>query len=425
MAAQNNADVLALQLEKVHKKVPVLFDINDTFYSQAEKRPVDIISSRDMRIPLEMHPGGYFGQYNPDGGDLGRGSAPDYDKAVISTVDFRYALEWTKKAEWATNKDVKAVINVFQQNLAKSMPRFRNQMDAMCMTSGNGVLGTVESFSTGGGTDTAVLSNDFGVKLLMYGQKINVYSSNLSTQRTTPGSEPEITYRDVPSRTIKFAAVAGLQNGDVIVIEGVSGASPTSLLGVPYHVNNASTGSWLGFTRSSTPEVRATRVNAAGAAFTLPFPRLAINLMMDRIETNGNNKALSVRAWMHPCQVQAYENLGMIVSEIHKTVKDEGLNRYFGNGRGEGMQMAGAPVSSHYKWNKKRIDFLHMEYWGRAEMVPPGFYTSDGRRLFEVRGSSGGVVTSTLMYLVSSWNLFTSNPLTNSYIDDLAIPSGY
>src|SRR5690606_33779362 len=202
--AQNNNDVLALQLEKVHKKVPVLFDINDTFYSQIEKRPVDIISTRDMRIPLEMHPGGYFGQYNPDGGDLGRGSAPDYDKAVINTVDFRYALEWTKKAEWATNRDTKAVLNVFQQNLAKSMPRFRAHMDSMTMTSGNGVLGTVESVSDDGVTDTAVLTNDFGVKLLAYGQKINVYNSTLATQRTTPGSEPAISYRDIPTRTIKF-----------------------------------------------------------------------------------------------------------------------------------------------------------------------------------------------------------------------------
>lgn len=423
--AQNNNDVLALQLEKVHKKVPVLFDINDTFYSQVEKRPVDIISTRDMRIPLEMHPGGYFGQYNPDGGDLGRGSAPDYDKAVINTVDFRYALEWTKKAEWATNRDTKAVLNVFQQNLAKSMPRFRAHMDSMTMTSGNGVLGTVESVSDDGVTDTAVLTNDYGVKLLAYGQKINVYNSTLATQRTTLGSEPAISYRDIPTRTIKFPHVSGITAGDKIVIEGVSGASPVSLLGVPYHVNSSSTGSWLGFTRSTTPEVRATRVNAAGAAFTLPFPRLAINQMMDRIETVGNNKTINIQAWMHPCQVQAYENLGMIVSEIHKTAKDEGLNRYFGNGRGEGMQMSGAPVRSHFKWNKRRIDFLHMDFWGRAEMVPPGFYTSDGRRLFEVRGSSGGVVTSTLLYLVASWNLFTSNPQTNAYIDDLAIPSGY
>jgi hypothetical protein len=66
-----------------------------------------------------------------------------------------------------------------------------------------------------------------------------------------------------------------------------------------------------------------------------------------------------------------------------------------------------------------------MDSWGRAELKKPGFYTSDGRKIFEVRGLDGGVAASTLLYLVASWNLFTSNPQENAYIDNLAIPAGY
>lgn len=422
MAAQSNADVLALQLERVEKKINTLFEVNDTFYSMVEKNAdVRVVSSQDMRIPLEIAPGGYFGQYNPDGGNLGRGSAPIYENALVPTVHFRYALEWTKKAEWATQGDAKAVANIFQRNIAKAMPRFRGHLDSMCMTGGNGVLGTVASTSNSGGVDTIVLDGDFGVKLLMRGQKINVYNSALTTQRTTPGSEPEITYRDVGTRTIKVATVTGLTAGDKIVIEGVSGASPVSLLGVPYHVSNSTSGSWLGFTRSSTPEIRATRVDAGGSGLTVPFPRLVLTMMRDRMDNSGSKRP-NVKAWMHPAQVAAYEQLGMLVSDINRTPKGgEGLDLYFG----ENMSMAGVPVMANYKWDKRRIDFLNMDSWGRAEFHKPGFYTSDGRKYFEVRGSDGGVVTSTLMYLVASWNLFTMNPQENAYIDNLSIPAGY
>jgi len=417
---QNVADTLAIQLEKIEKKIEVLYEIEDTFYSQVEKSAdATPVNTRDMKIPLQFAPGGYFGQYNPDGGNLGRGSGPHYENAVIPIVDFRYALEWTKKAEWATQGDAKAIISVFNKNMASAMPHFRAHMDSMCMTGGNGVLGTVTATSNAGGFDTIVLDVDFGVKLLMEGQKINLYSSALA-QQTVPGDEPEIVFRDVPTKTIRVATIpGGVAVGDKIVIEGVSGASPVSLLGVPYHVSNSTAGTWLGFTRSTTPAIRASRVDAGGSGLSLPFPRLALNLLGDR---SGSMKKPNIKAWMHPAQAAAYESLGMLVTTIDKdSGGSQGMDLYFGGN----MTMAGVPIQQSFKWDKRRIDFLNMDSWGRAELKKPGFYTSDGRKLFEVRGLDGGVAASTLLYLVASWNLFTSNPQENAYIDNLAIPAGY
>jgi hypothetical protein len=422
---QNVADTLAVQLERIEKKISVLYEVEDTFYSQVEKSTDAVqVNTRDMKIPVQFAPGGYFGQYNPDGGNLGRGSGPRYENAVIPIVDFRYALEWTKKSEWATSGSTQSIINTFNKNMAAAMPHFRAHMDSMCMTGGKGVLGTITAYSTAGGFDTVVLDVDFGVKLLMEGQKINIYNSAMALQKTVLGEEPEINFRDVPTKTIRFAAVSGANGvpavGDKIVIEGVSGPDPISLLGVPYHVNNSSTGTWLGFTRSSTPAIRASRVDAGGSGLSLPFPRLALNLLGDR--SNNTMKMPNVKAWMHPAQAAAYESLGMLVTTIDKDSNgSQGMDLYFGGK----MTMAGVPIQQSYKWDKRRIDFLNMDSWGRAELKKPGFYTSDGRKLFEVRGLDGGVVTSTLLYLVASWNLFTSNPQENAYIDNLAIPAGY
>jgi hypothetical protein len=415
----NSASVIATEMEKVTKKVPVLYDMDDLFYTEIEKRPVEVISERDMRIPMNLRPGGYFGYYDPDGGDLGIGSGPDWQKGVINTNHFKIGIQWTKKAEWGTDSSSKAVINTFRELMAKAMPEFRKQSDNQCHTAGNGILGVVSTQGPGpGGTTELKLNTDgYEIRLLRFGQRINFYNAAQTVQKTVNPSK--IVYYDVNSAIIRVSpAVAGLVAGDVITPEGLSGPTPTGLFGIPYHISNSSVGLWLGYDRATTPEIRANGVDAGGAALALPFPRLAINLIGDRV---GINERTKLQARMHPCQVQAYEDLGQLVSIIQKQASDEALNLYFS----DNIRMAGAPVKQDYSHDKKRIDIMKMETWGRAELHPAGFYEVDGRRMFEMRGPSGGVATSQIFYIVASWNLYTDNPAAQSYIYNLAVPTGY
>lgn len=423
--ALTESQVIANELERVTPKVPTLFDRDAMFYANVEKRPVEKISNRDMRIPLELRPGGNFGHYDPDGGDMSRGDGPTFDKAVINTVHLRHAVEWTKKSEIATDDQRKAVLNTFRHLLAKSMSEFRRQVDSLCMTSGNGVLATVTSSSNAGGQDTIVCTTDgYGVRLLRFGQYVNIYDTTLATRRTTDpatfptGTGQKITYLDGPTKTFKLPTTAGLTAGDKVVVSGLSGASPVSLLGVGYHHNSASTGTWLGFDRATVPEIRSNSVDASGAGLALSYARLAMNKVGDRL---GADQVQKVTAWMHPCQKQAYEEMGQLISSIQKQSKEEGLNLYFN----DNMQIAGAPIRTSYSWDKKRIDFVLNEVWGRAEMDAPGFHTVDGRKIFELRGSSGGVAAAQIFYITASFNLFVNNPVACTYISNLAVPSGY
>jgi hypothetical protein len=412
---QTESMVVATELERVLPKVPTLFDRDDVFYSQIEKRPVEVISARDMRIPLELRPGGYFGYFDPENGDLGVGDAPTYDKAVISTVNMKHAIQWTTKSQWATDDKRKAVLQNLRELLAKSMKEFRRQVDSQCMTAGTGVLATVTSESSGTFTCT---TDGYGVRLLRYGQRVSVYNAARTTNRTASGPV-KITAIDLANKTFTTTpAVAGVIATDVILPEGLTGSTPVGLYGVPYHVSSSTSGSWLGLTRSTTPEVVANRVNANSSGLALPHGRLAINKIGDRVGMDNGFKPV---AWMHPCQKQAYEELGQLVSMIQKAPKQEGLDLYFG----DNMQIAGAPIKCSYSWDKTRIDFIISDLWGRAEMKPAGFYEVDGRRIFEMRGPSGGVATSQIFYLVVSFNLFVKNPAACSYIDGLTVPTGY
>jgi hypothetical protein len=426
--AQTEVQVAALELERVLPQVPTLFDRDDTFYSQIDRRPAEVVSNRNMRIPLGLRPGGKSGHWDPKGGDLGRGSGPEYDKAVIDVVFLRHAVEFHTLAAWATDDRRKAVLNNFRTLLADSMAEFRRYADSLCQTAGDGVLGTISNVSTGAGVDTYTLASDgFGARLLRYGQDYNVYDSTLATCRVpaaAPTVEPSITYYDGPGKIIKGKEVTGAVATDKIVASGLGTPPPLSIYGVPYHHSDSSVGSWLGFTRSTTPEIRGNRATAGGSALQLHLPRLAMNKIGDRL---GMAKMKRLQAWMHPCQVQAYEALGMLVTRINTPGtggEGKGLDLYFGGA----MQMAGAPVKKHFSWDKKRIDFVDLDIWGRAVMHEAGFYHPPGdpkTKLWVIRGASGGVAASTIFYLVAAFNLFVKNPVACAYIDALAVPTGY
>src|SRR3984885_6575201 len=103
MAQMQNAQTIALQLEKVRDKVPLLYERDDVLLTMIQQRgDVEKVSSRNMRLPLQVNPGGKGGSYNADGGDLGRGSGTSYDVAQISPIFFRFAVEISKLVEYAT-----------------------------------------------------------------------------------------------------------------------------------------------------------------------------------------------------------------------------------------------------------------------------------------------------------------------------------
>jgi hypothetical protein len=285
------------------------------------------------------------------------------------------------------------------------------------MQPGNGVIGEVTTDTPAGGSNVITLTTDgFGARLMRYGQTVQVFDVNLAINR----GSAEITFWDVENKTIHLTPqIAAVAPTDLIVTEGIT--SPTTLpalYGVPYHHSNASTGTWLGFPRSTTPEIRSNRVNGNSNGLALPLPRLAMNKIGNRV---GLKNTFKPNAWMHPCQVQAYEEIGQLMMSIFKEAKDESLNLYFS----DRMQMAGATVKQSFNWDMTRIDFVVDEIWGRGEILPIGFYKTDGRNIFEIRGASGGVATADIFYMVVGMQTFVNNPAATAYIDDLAVPAGY
>lgn len=423
MAAQTETDVLKTELELVNKVLPALFEVEDTFFSQVEKRNVKVVSFKQMRVPMKMWPGGKSGSFDPAGGDLGRGSGPKYDEANLSPVSTKHAIEWQLKAEWATDDSRKAIINAARETTAEAMAEYRRFLDCCVVYGqGNGILGTISAVSANSpvGSDTYTCDSEFGVRLLRYNHNVTIYQSNLSAVRHANVTEIEITNIDYPNKTFTTATQANPgQVNDVIVHSGLSGATPTSFYGMHYHHNNASSGTWMNMNRATYPQIRANGVNANGS-LSLSHARLAKNKIGERLGMNAKVKAV---AWMHPCQKQVYEEMGQLVQVINRTGgSSQGLDLYF-----DVQQLCGSPIKEHFAWSKKRIDFVVPDVWGRGEVSPVSWFKNPaGGNIFPVYSTStGGVVAAFLSYITSSFNYFVTKPPAISYIYGLTIPSGY
>ncbi len=418
-----NAQSVALQLEKVRDKLPLLYERNDILLTMIQQRgDVEKVTSRNMRLPLQIRPGGKAGLANMDGGDLGRGSGTVYDVAQVTPVFFRHAVEITKLVEYATNAPEKAVENAAKREVKNAMAQFRSFLDKIMQTNGNGVLGTISTSPPATSFSVAAqftMAKPPGAQLFYYNQTVQVYDPTLTTNR---GSGNVLLVDPFNSLIQVDALPSGTVANDVIVHDGLTGAQPVSLFGILYHQTNATTGTWLNLNRATYPvELATPSVNASNSALTPGAVRLAINKVRKALGTNQISKLI---AYTSLEQEHQWEQLGVTISQIIK----EGAG-----GRASDLDllftgdktMAGVPIKSSINANQSRVDFLDLSHWGRAVMQDIDFYDVGGQTVFPIYGASGGLASAYIFYFVTGFQVWNESPRSGAYIDNLAIPTGY
>lgn len=420
MAAQVNTDTLAVQLERVRDKLPLMFERDNVFFAKVEKKG-DKVSTRNARIPLELRPGGTFGLYNPDGGNMGRGTGTKYEVAQVTPVHLKQGIEITRLVEIATNSSEKATENVVKREVVNAMSNFRAHLDKLCNRASTGQLGLVSGVA--GAVITLTADTGFSPSArFRVGQRVVFADAGLTTLRNSGALATILAISDAgPSITVD-AVPAAVVATDVILLEGSTVAAgavtSTALFGIPYHQSDATSGTWLGLTRSATalPEVITPSVNAAGA-LTTGFVRLALNKIRLAL---GVDVMEGLTAYMHPAQVHAYEELGIVISEIIKTPSaSEKFDPFFAP-----KAIAGVPILESINADKTRIDFLHFPSWGRVVTEDIGYFKVGDTQTFAPY-TNGAPDAAQLWYLVTSFQLFSENPRRGSYIKALTVPTGY
>lgn len=423
-----NASVLGVQLEKVRSKVPKLFNLPNVLWAKIEKKG-EVISNRDARIPFKLRPGGAFGLYNPDSGDMGSGTASTWDYATVGSAHFRVGYEMSKLAKIGTNSPEKAVLNAAKEAVKDATDQMRNGLDQAMNQDYTGELGIVGSITGDVITlKTSGTGSDFAANArFQVGQRILVGNTGLTGFRNSGEALGPISQVDHVSGKITLggAGAASVSSNDRLFLEGstldvvtTNACTSVSLLGIPYHQSSAQTGTWLSKNRANYPEVWTPTVSASSAQLTAAMVRLAKNKI--RIAMGADPGKLV--AYTHPAQSHAYEELGQIISEIHKGASSEAMDVFFDEDK---MKMDGTPLVVSLNANPTRIDFLDLDKWGRVVTEEIEMHTVGGQNTFPKYGASGGLAAAELFYLVVSTQVFNESPRSGAYISSLAKISGY
>lgn len=412
----SNQQTIAYQLEKVAPNAETLFIQDHTFFDKIQKgKNLEKISSRAMRVPLDLLPGGSPSQINPDGGPLGRGSAIVSQFGQITSVYFASALEWTAMMDAATDSKEKAIASNVKKTLTGGIDTMRTFIESLLNTDSSGTLDTVSSVS-GNTITVATNANQFKGNW-----QVDVWSALGGTMR---GTFTVFTVDGIANQiTATGALPAGTTANDLLMAHGSSGLANSSLAGIETYQVDTNTGMFLQIPRSSYPGMLKTpHVAAASGALT---PQM-VRLLQSRMRQNAGIKTPNVDGgtWhMNVDQVTAWENVGLVVTQV--------IQNQLGGSESEDMlkrtapkRMGDLPILESLNAQPGRIDLLCLNHWGRAETQKLAPYESGGQTVFPAYGSDGSVATSNLSYLWCGFNVYLDNPRAGGFIDGLPLPSG-
>lgn len=415
MPAQNLNSV-ALQLEKVRKTVPTAYEQEVILLDLIDKRG-DVIdaSTRNIRLPQLIRPGGKFSQGTADFDDMGRGSGSTWDVGTLSTLHFRFAFEISKLAEYATKGNDKAVEDVAVREVEEALKMFKRALDCVYNTNGTGQLDTISNIS---GTTLTVTNPN----LFYFNQDVQVYPTGLAS-----GSRGLATVIAVDPllKTITLNALPpGTQVTDALVInisQGAGGANPVSLEALLYNHVDSQSGSWNNMARSTYPEALKTpHVAAGGATITPALRRLGENKLRRVL---GVNFEEPMTAYMNVDQEAAWENCAISVTQnVQQEVSGESSADMLK--RRPPKTFGGIPIKTSIHATIQRIDVILLKHWGRGVTKEIDMFELGGQTNFQVYGASGGLEAGYLMYFDTVFNIFMDQPRYGVFWDGLALPVG-
>jgi hypothetical protein len=417
MSALNAARVDALLREQYRKGVPILFEKGKAFCSKLKKREdVEVVGRRTIRAAKKMKPGGQFRTANFDGGDLGRGSGASYEVTTMTTLPMLLALEKTKSAEWETDKSELSIKNAVQEQLTDGVSEYMTHLDRHLMGSGNGVLATI---SSGGGTATLVMTSPIGSRRVREGNRYTIYDTTLATNK----GMVEIDTNTYDTRTVTLVnspvnpVVATSVNTDVLMVDNITGASPTWIQGLRYHHSSAATGFWMGLNRASFSRIRTVEVVASA-----PLSPTHIRTLKQRMSLQRDD-IFATGSWgwfMSPHQQMAYEELSLQITTRERTGQRREGPELMDNV--DEMRIDGMEVLVSSNADPSIIDLVRWDNWWRGETKEFGLYTVDEIDTFPIYGVSGGIAAADIMYFCQLAQWGTDDPQMGGYISGLASP---
>lgn len=421
---------------------------SDTLYQQSEKisdlfpkwadKPwnvaVDLISKRgdlekigerDYRIPFDTIVGGRVGTYNPDMGDMGRGSGPKGNFLISSYFPLRLNFELSHLQLKATRDRSVSKRSILKQVMKDAVPEFQQYRDKFFHSDGTAVLATATAHSSVSGVSVYTLEPTFATKRLRRGQYVTIYNNALTSALSS--STLFITGLDTIAKTVTLSGIVpGAGATDKICFEGVSGPSPAGYKGLYYWHSTATSGTTGGINRALEPEIVVNYVDGSGGLTPQHF-LLAYHRVADRRGEVADDMVGLASFAQHAAAVANVMTIQTM--DISKGVPSN-LDRLPPGLKKRSFEMGGIPIYIDRNQANDRIDIFPPKVWGRTQLDDMHFYEeaveqAPGRRFFELRGGSGAPAAGLWFGLTIDEDYFDSNPGSGVVIGALTVPTGY
>lgn len=417
MAIGSVTQAIASQVEYIRPKLETLYMLSSRLWKEIKVRTdIKAVSNRPARIPYEVLAGAKFRSFDPDGGDMGQGSALTEVFGTLSCVSFLQAVQYTALSEWSTDSSEKAIKDYVSLNMERATETFAGYMDAAVQGSGANDLDTVVSTVTGG----IVVNN---ANKFQDNQDVDIYSA--LTGAAGYVATVTILSVDIANNTIWLtgAVPAGTTAGYFLVINGSAGVAGSGLYGLRYYQVGSNAGSYMNIQRSAFPGKFFTPFIPVNGSLTPAVVRALaaqIELAMSIERADKSNLVAHCNVDMRA----AWENNALLVQSII-------LNQVKGDSSADMLKkspagtMGGRPILVNERAVPGLIDFLALDHWFRIETQPLDYYDVDGQVVFPAYGGSGGLAASMLSYLVLMVQVGNGQPRLGAYMNGITIPAGY
>lgn len=413
------------QSEVVRKKAfPIWmeadFDVLSDFIMKGEEERV---GERDYRIPFQQTFGGRAGHFDPQGGDMGRGSSPTGNVLLQSFYSFRLNFEFDEMQIAATENKSVAIQNPFTKCVAEGMREMNLIWDKVIHNSGTAFLAQANAFSNTSGFTVYTMTNVFGTQLLRRGQFYNVYDSTGNTLRAAGLLAVQV---NTQARTLTLnAIVPGATATDQIAFEGVTGAQPAGPRGLSYWINANQSGITAGIDRSLEYQIIPKSVDGTNGFTVETVMALYHRILSDR------GMVPNLLGICNTAQ-QAYAYSQMVAIQL-PLIEGEKANVFdrLPKLKGKKFFMWGdIPWWIDIHCRQDQAFAIVPSDWGRAILSPDGFYETPGQsgpnaRFIQLLGTSGGPQASVWFGFCRNQDLYTFNPGEQGLIYNLPLGALY
>lgn len=423
------SQVADLFVDKIRKRKPLvdLVPRASRFWKWFGKvAEVEQTTNNDLKIPVRVGGGAAMSYTNLDTGSVGLGGAPGFKKMLSAPKAFKVVSQISLAGMKHTDSSEKAVENIFTYALADHAQVMGSGFDSLLLSS-TGVMATVTTGTTG----TSLVVSD--VRHFAEGMPLTRYDATFVTPRTTAGgADPRITSVNRLTKTITLDVgwTGGTPvTGDVLMLGGLSGASPTKLLSIYDFHENAATGTVGGLARATYDQLRSAKYSAGSmlnvvhgyaALYALATKRPEVNFAKDAVWI-GSPGAFAGNA----IDVTQRQQIIFNVSQDQRSGARKPVDYSF-DILSDG-QFCGIPTMLAAHAKDDRVELLIKKNWGKqVTLDPEPLDFGGGKRLWPV--IEGTTFTPTFQFLfahVAEFQVYCTDPGSEAYIDQIALPAGW